>query len=510
MKTIIKSGVYISILTLLSFPISFAIRYLLSNQLTLADFGLFYALISFFDMIQTFNDFGFSEAQAYFIPKYLEKKRFDKVRATIVVQLINQIVTTTLISAAILFGADWIAETIFHYPQAANVVRLFVMYFLFKDFLLNIKNIFYSFQEAHIYGIQEILRVVYTIVLLVLGVKFIDMNLENIAWIWIIVHGTMMVGYFVYFLVKHPEVLRAKHYSLKEIYKEFFPILFPIFISSNMAIFFSTGTETLLAFFKSVTDVGLYNIAKPIANLSMALAVPLSNLLKPYVSQVEERQDRDHISVLVTMIMNIGTFLLLPFIITIIFYSKESIVLLFGEKYSEASNIVKLISVEVFLLIMTNFIYSIISGLGLQKKRAIIIFISSLVSLLLSVTLIPAFGAVGLASANIGYSLVATIGGLIIIYQKIPYSLSIAHYGKVFFLCILFVISQLLFKNISSEASIVQLFLFFGKVSAGMMLYFIIGIFVFKIIKPKLISQGLNSLMNLFPSFQKLLVKDKS
>lgn len=509
MKTLVKNGLYISLFTLVSFPISYAIRYLLSNNLTLADFGLFYALISFFDMIQTFNDFGFSEAQAYFIPRYLEKQRIDKVKSTILAQLLNQVGTTLVISIAVLFGAEWIAGTIFHSPQAAHLVRLFVLYFLTKDFLLNVKNIFFSFQEAHIYGVQETIRMVCTILLLVIDVKFIRFDLEYVTWAWIFAYAAMAIGYFIFLVIRHAKVLRAQHYPLKKIYKEFFPILFPIFISNNMAILFSTGTETLLAFFKGVVDVGLYNVAKPIANLSLALAVPLSNLLKPYVSQVEERQDHEHISRLVTTIMNTGTFLLLPFILTIVFYSKESVVFLFGEKFIEASNIVKLISIEVFLLIMTNFIYSIVFGLGLQKKRAMVIFASSMVTLVLSLVLIPSFGPIGVALANIGYSFVAAAGGLFIIYQKVPFVLPAKYYMKIALLCVAFIFVQVVLKTFSATETLNQLVLFGLKVLFGMAIYYTIGVFVFKLIDIVFLRKILRSTDHVILLLKSVLVKEK-
>ena len=305
---------------------------------------------------------------------------------------------------AIIFGSHWIARHIFHFENASATIALFVVYFICKDFLLNIRNLFFAYQDAKVYGAQEVIRIFLTVSLLVIGMQVFPLNLTIAVVVWIIVHAMLAIAYTYVFAKKYAHVFSAPSYPLKNIYKEFFPILLPTLVANKAGVLFGSGTETLLAIFKGVVDVGLYNVAKPIANLSLAIVAPFADVLKPYISEIDELRDYHKVQKLITMILNAGTFILLPFTAALMFYSKESIVFLFGIKFIAAAPILKLISIEVFLLIMNSFVYGIVFGLGLQKKRAINIYIASSIALLLSLILIPRFGPVGVALTNIGYS----------------------------------------------------------------------------------------------------------
>jgi len=485
MNKLIKNGLALSVLTVATLPLSYVIRLILSKNLTLEEFGLFFAMISFFSILQSFNDFGFSETQLYFIPKFIEQGRLDKIKATIKTQLINQVVTTFVIGLILTTFAQWFSTTIFHYPEATTLFRLFVLYFIFNDFLQNTHVLFFSHQETAYHGSQEPVRILLSVLLLLIATALFTFDLLIVTWIWVGVYAVLAISYFVLFILKHPELFRASSYSPLKIYKEFIPFLLPTILSNNAGLLFSRGTETFLAIVKGVADVGLYNIAKPISNLALAITSPIAQLLKPYISQVHEQKNVDVIRNIILTILNSGVFLLIPFFVILIFYSKESIVFLFGDQFIAASMTLKIISFEIFFNIMNTFIFGIVFGLGLQKSRAKIIYLSSFASLILSLILIPRFGPVGVALANLAYAVIALSGGIYIIREKIYFDLPIKNYIKIFALLLILVASQFLLKLVSSPLISYQFALFFIKAGIGLGIYFALGIFVFKIVELK-------------------------
>jgi len=82
-KAFIKNSTILTTYALISIPLGYAVRLLYANNLSIAEFGLFYALLNFFGFVGVFNDLGFSETQRYFIPRYLAKNEFHKVKAAI-------------------------------------------------------------------------------------------------------------------------------------------------------------------------------------------------------------------------------------------------------------------------------------------------------------------------------------------------------------------------------------------------------------------------------------------
>ena len=61
----------------------YLIRVVLSRQLSLEEFGLFYAVFTFVSFFIVFRDFGLSQALVKFIPQFLVKKEYGKIKSSI-------------------------------------------------------------------------------------------------------------------------------------------------------------------------------------------------------------------------------------------------------------------------------------------------------------------------------------------------------------------------------------------------------------------------------------------
>ncbi len=493
MKRLLKSGLIVSVLTFVTLPLSYVVRLILSRNLSLAEFGLFYAVIGFFDLIDSVIDLGFSEAQVYFIPKFLAKQQLNKVKAVIKVQLINQIVSTLAIGVVITFLAPWIATHVLHYPSAENLIRTLIIYFVVKDFLLNTRNVFFSFQEFSVFGALEVIRILLTTFLLGVSFFFFKFDLFVISWIWILVYSVLAVGYTALFLIKHKEIISAPHYPLRKVYGEFIPFVVTIFFSNGATVLYGGVVETLLAFFKGVLVVGLYNIAKPISNLANAVVSPVAMMLKPYISHISEQTDDTHVRKIISVILNTIPFLLLPLILTLILFAKESIVFLFGAQFTSAANTLRIIALDIFFAVFNLFFSSILFGLGMQKRQAQLASLSAIACLALSCVLIPLFGASGVAMANLLYSVITLVGILFFLSKKVSYKLPLLNYGKIAVLCAGYLILQSRLSLITSEETLTQLLIFLGRTGFSLVLYYLLGIFVFKIIDTHLVKELLRS-----------------
>lgn len=485
MKYLLKGGLYISFLALIALPISYLIRLALTQHLTLAEYGFIFAVIGFFDLIQSISDFGFSEAQVYFLPKYLAKNRLDKTRAAVTAQLINQSFTTLVIGIVLNFSAPWLASNIFHFPQGENIIRIMVIYFIATGFLIRLKNIFFSLQEIKIFGSQETLRMILTLSFIWISILFYKLDLTVFSWIWILTYAILVIYYFILFSRRYSKIINAQKYPLRHIYREYIPFIIPVLLSNNLGNVFVSGTETLLVAIKGVSQVGLYNIAKPISNMALALATPVASLLKPYISEVSERRIETEIKDIISIIINSGSFLLLPLVVTLVIYARESIVFLFGKQFVQASTALQIISIDVFFLIMSSFLFSIVFGLGLQKSRAILIFICSVLNFSLALILIPLFGFVGLALVNLSYSVLMVGGALFLIHKKIPFMINYANYLKIIVSLLIYICLQLILRVISAGDFPQQFVLFAIKVVFGLLIYYWFGIKILRIINIK-------------------------
>lgn len=482
MHQLIKNGLFLSAFTVVSLPLSYFIRLYLSQHLSITDYGFFYALIGFFGLLQSFNDLGFSETQIYFIPKYIAQERLDKIKAVLKTQLINQLATTFLIGLLLHWCAPWVSQTFFHTNHGTEIFRIFILFFIFNDFLQNVQILFFSHQEIEFSGSFEPVRMLLIALLLISSQWFFQFDLYSLAWIWVSVYGFLAVMFFVIFLIKHQDVLRAPNYPIKNIYQEFIPFILPTLFSNNIATLFSKGTETVLVLVKGVTDTAYYNIAKPVSNLALAVTAPVANLLKPFISQIDENQDKSIIKSLILLVLNTGVFIFLPFSILLAIYARESIIFLFGSKYVQATLTLRFMAFEIFFDVINTFVFGIVFGLGLQKKRAKVLYTASLICFVLSMVLIPAFGPVGVAIANLAYGSVGMMGAVYIIRQKIEFELPVKKYLLLLPLIGILVASQAALMFLTSTQMPQQLIVVIVKVIIGLGVYYSVGIFVFHII----------------------------
>jgi len=99
--------------TILSTIIGYLLRIYLARNLSVAEYGLFYAVMSFISSIVVFRNIGFSAALAKFIPEFVVKKQPDSIRHLIYLLVFLQSVLTLLIALPLFLLSDSLAIAIF-------------------------------------------------------------------------------------------------------------------------------------------------------------------------------------------------------------------------------------------------------------------------------------------------------------------------------------------------------------------------------------------------------------
>lgn len=494
MQKLIRNALFLIVYTILAIPLGYLVRLLLSQYLTIEEFGLFYAIIGFFGLIGIFNDLGFSDSQIYFLPKYLQRNEYNKIKAAIKVQFINQFITTLLIGILIFLGANYLSHYFFHFENATPIIITMIVYFIASDFLKNTQTAFAAFQERTIIGSSEFIRLASTVITLFLAFSFFHVEgLIIVAWIWVIIHISIAVIYSVIFVKQHPKIFMAGDYPIKDIYKEFIPFSINILLVNSASVIFPATTSVLLTYLRGVKEVALYNIAEPISNILLAIVTPLASLLFPLSSQLDERKDYISIQKIINGILNLGVFILLPLVVTLAYYSDEIISILFGNKFIGASPSVKVFTIYVFVTVINKFIFNIVVGLGIQTARTKLICTAALVNTLTAFILIPPYGSMGAIISVTISQIVLLIGGIFLLKKKISFILPVNNYFKMLFLLACYIILQICLKQISDSNLFGQVMITSVKVCIGLVLYYSIGTHFLKIVDIKTIIGIINT-----------------
>src|SRR3989338_8734466 len=100
-KFAIKGAITIFIISILAVFLGYLVRFLLARNLTVEDFGLFYAVFAFLSLIGFFRSLGLDFSLIKFIPEFQYKSKNDFIKSSIMYVWLVQLITNSIIIAVI-------------------------------------------------------------------------------------------------------------------------------------------------------------------------------------------------------------------------------------------------------------------------------------------------------------------------------------------------------------------------------------------------------------------------
>lgn len=217
---------------------------------------------------------------------------------------------------------------------------------------------------------------------------------------------------------------RASWQSFKKVFKKFFPCIFSM---SVMEINFFIDTS--LGSYLSAGSISLIYYANRFMGIPLGVfAVAFSTILLPYFSQVRN-SNPEKFNFYLNECTKFVVWVTLPISLAMAFFSdKIFFTLFFSQKFSAqqvllASHILIAFVVGLFFFSLNKILFNIFYSYHDTKTPTIIAIISTIVNLVLNLSLMKPFQAVGLAAATTIAGIVQTILSLIFLKKYFNYSL---------------------------------------------------------------------------------------
>ncbi len=159
----IKRGSWLYIIALLTGPIGYAIKIIISHDLSVGELGILYGVLSFILLFGSLNDLGMVESLNYFLPKYLGLGDHKKVKGYALYSLIAMAGMSVITSTLLYFGAGWLADVYFHataalIPEVTSVLQIFAIYLLFTNLQHYLSTIAIVYQNTFLSKGLELVR----------------------------------------------------------------------------------------------------------------------------------------------------------------------------------------------------------------------------------------------------------------------------------------------------------------------------------------------------------------
>lgn len=392
LSLLVKTSVIVFIGMLLSKILGYVYRIIIARYFGPEVYGLFSLALMVSGWFIAISALGFSEGLLRFIPIYRGRKEGAKIRYLFKFSLITLSVTSILSGLLLFFLSDFISTTFFHNIALSIYLKIFSL-------LVPATGICYSFLAAiraheeiswysFIYNIaQNVIKLAALCIFIVLGLNSNAVSLSYVAGIF----GMLILCYFVCkYKISHIfKTHNLPHDERKLVKREVMAYSIPILFFGIISTIFYWIDSFSIGFYKGAFEVGLYNVAVPIAILLSAAPELFMQLFFPMITRQYAKKKIKLIEQLSKQVAKWILIVNLPVFAIMIVFPGAIIHLLFGYQYLAAENALRILSIGT--LISSIFITSnqLISMIGKSKLILMNISIAAVINLVLNSIFVP-------------------------------------------------------------------------------------------------------------------------
>ena len=489
-----KNIFLIYIVTILTGVSSYLVRILFARNLSLEEYGLFYAVLGTIFFFSFIRDLGLTETATFFLNKYSVKGDKKKLNQVFWMSVIPQLCFGIIIGLSFILLSNYLSIHFFKNSLAKPIIILVALLFSFHTLIPSISYLFYAIHNFVIGRLVNFLQMFSILVISYLCFTILPTHIKYmIPAISYLLAYIIVITTFYFILFKKYPYFKINNFSWnKKLFNEMRNYAFLVLLSTGGTLLLTYSDTILLTLIRGVSAVGLYNIAWPCLNIILIFLSPTTKMLLPIISRKYHSKDVVGIKKILSLIYNYILVFTLPLAILFFVFSPLIIKVLFGPKYLGATNTLRVFSLFFVFMALRNLNFSIIAGIGKPKERSIIMYYGAGFNIIMDLLLIPKFGATGAALATgLGFALMSYLTYRLIQKHypvRVDWFLQLrVVFSSVVFLIVILLLKKLIVMNVIVEAIVV--------LSAAFVVY-LISLYLVGVLNKKKIVYFKNLLFN--------------
>ena len=427
---------------------NFAVQILTVRLLSKSDYGAFAYALQLASLGASISVFGLDKTITRFVPIYQEKEDYNKLFGTIFM-MVGTILSLGFFLGMLVLGLrEWLAQSFISDQLAVSL--LMILIFLspmdaLDSFLMGMFATFASprsiFFRKHVLGPGLKLSVVLLLIFWSRDAYFLAWGylmasiLGVVLYSGILIHHLRKSGLF-----RHLDIQRIQ-FPVREV----FGFSIPLLTTDLVFLLRSTLVVVMLGYFHSTVDVASFRAVLPVARLNMVVIQSFTFLFMPMAARMFAREDRKGINDLYWQSAMWIAVISFPIFVTTFSLAQPLTLLLFGTRYAQSGIIMALLSFGYYFNAALGFNADTLRVYGKVRYIIMIDLLAVIVSLGLSLWLIPRYGALGAAIAvcgtlvahnifnHAGLKFVADIKLFQWRYLRVYLSIALSALGLVFF-----------------------------------------------------------------------------
>ena len=397
----VSSGVFfIFLFSVFGAFVSYLIRFILTANLTPAEYGLFYSCIALVGLFSLLKDFGLTSSLVYYISKFRAERKREKIKTSVITTFVIQSLPAMIIATILIIFANFFAANYLHLADVyigSLIIKILAIAFFVNIPFSIIHSIFKGFQKMKLFAISEFTRLLSWFIFTYL---FILYNYSAVSPAFgFLISYIFVILMFLPFTAKL--IPKVKFSFNKELTKKLILYGFPVMLSSAAGVVIGYTDTILITIFKGLEDVGIYQTAQPTARLLWFFAGAFATVLFPLVTELKTKKKINDLEIGISLIYKYIWIIVIPFSLMAFSFSDEILNLFFGSFYSQGSYVLKILAIGAIVFSIVQINGTVINGLGKPKNYTKIVYIGAIVNLVGNLVLIPKTGINGAAISTL-------------------------------------------------------------------------------------------------------------
>lgn len=396
-KRLAKGSAIIFTAFIASELIGLFLRMFLARSLTVAEYGLFYAVFALISFFILFRDLGLGTALVKYIPEFTVRKQFAEIKSSITSVLLFQAAFGLIVSAVLFIFSDQIALAIFRTLDASLLLRILSTWFFVAIFYTLAQATFQGFQNMPAYASINFFNLLSVLLLAVLFLGVWGLGISGVAFAYLI--AAAVVGLFsLSFLIRgYRHVFQEKASITRPLLKKLLIFALPIFVGSIGSLILSYTDTIMITVFRTLPEVGFYQAAQPTAHILWYFPMALTVVLFPMISELWARRERKLLGEALHFLTKFSFILIMPAAFILIAFPEVVINLLFGPGYLAGATALQILSGAAIIVAPYAILANTMAGIGRPVIITKVVTLMACFNLVGNLVLIPRYGIEGAA-----------------------------------------------------------------------------------------------------------------
>jgi O-antigen/teichoic acid export membrane protein len=403
LKLIFKASLFVFFGTVLSKVFTYLYRIIIARDFGPETYGLFSLAIMILTWVVSFFYLGLHEGILRFIPLYRGKGKQQNVNYIFRYSFIALIFLSIVSTILLYLSSSFISINIFHNENLIIFLKILSFslpfWFLGYFFLAIIQSYERIMTHSFISDILfNLINLVFLVILIFFGIK-----INSVIFSYFLgLIGVFLFSFF-YCKIKIPEIFtkfKLKSQIKKKIKKDLLSYTWPLIFFGILQGIMANADSFIIGYFKSASDVGIYNAAILISGFMIFVPNIFIRLFSPLVTREFSKKNLEIVKELSKQVQKWIFIINLPLFVLMIIFPGAFINLLFGAEYMAAETSMRFLSIAFFVSSLSVIFSSLISMIGKSKLILLNTLVFSVSNVILNLILVPKYGISGAAFAT--------------------------------------------------------------------------------------------------------------